>query len=74
MCRIVGQRGITFGFIISSSISSGWLLGFVSTLFFITLIIRLVTDKDLDYVKDSVVEISRAYRRLAESDALQKGK
>lgn len=34
----------------------------------------MMTDKGLDYVKDSVVEISRAFRRLAESDALQKSK
>ena len=70
---IVGLRGITSGSIISFSISSGWFSDVVS--FSPSpqgVCIRMLMVAD--YVKQGVVEISRAFRRIGDMDGFKKGK
>ena len=74
MCRIVGRRGIIFGFITFSLTWFGWLLGAVSHPFSSWYMALKGCWYGLDYIQQSVVEISKAFKILAEGDVVQKRK
>lgn len=71
---IVGLKGIISGSITSFSILSGWFSGVVSFSPFTPPRICICMLMVADYVKQGVVEISRAFRRVEEIEGARKGK